>query len=403
LEQEKMAVLVQKLTGAEHHGLFYPTITGQASSFNFYPVSRMKAEEGIALICLGFRASEETKRRALRFCPAHPQLLPQFSTVDDILKNAQQTFFAIDLQAARRLVDTDARTVLVPRDVESCLGHPPIAAMCSSYLPEENRIRDTLSPQGYPILTFAPILKHGRFPLADLLADLLAECQKGMGGPVEIEFGVNLTTDPETPDEFHLLQIRPMPQLDRQVSSSITEAQKKEAVCYSRLALGNGRYRDMADIVLVDPETFDPARTVEIAAEIGRLNSELERQQKRYILIGPGRWGSADRWLGIPVIWRDIRGVGAIIETSHAALHADPSQGSHFFQNLTASGICYLTLQNESHGFLRWDWLNRQTTTTRTPFLRHIRLPQALELCVDGKSSEGVILDSGQPAAVNAS
>ena len=397
LEQEKMAVLVQKLTGAEHRGLFYPSITGQASSFNFYPVSRMRAEEGIALISLGFSASEETKRRALRFCPAHPQLLPQFSTVDDILKNAQRSFFAIDMQAARRQVDADARAVLVSRDIDDCRDHPPIAAMCSSYLPEENRIRDVSSPKGYPVLTFAPILKHGRFPLADILSDLLADCQKGMGGPVEIEFGVNLTADPDA-DEFHLLQIRPMPQLDRQVSASITEAQKADAICYSRMALGNGRYRDMADIVLVDPETFDPARTVEVAAEIGRLNSELQGRQKRYLLIGPGRWGSADRWLGIPVIWRDICGVGAIIETSHAALHADPSQGSHFFQNLTSSGICYLTLQNEAHGFLRWDWLDRQPTATRTNYLRHIELSHPLELYVDGKSSEGIILDSGSPA-----
>ena len=396
LEQEKMAVLIQKLTGAEHKGLFYPSITGQASSFNFYPVSRMRAEEGIALISLGFSASPDTKRRALRFCPAHPQLLPQFSTVGDILKNAQRSFLAIDMQAARRQVDADARTLLVARDIEDCRDHPPIAAMCSSYRPEENRIRDTLSPQGYPVLTFAPILKHRRFPLADILADLLADCQKGMGGPVEIEFGVNLTADAD-PDEFHLLQIRPMPQLDRQVSAPITEAQKAAAICYSRLALGNGRFHDMADIVLVDPETFDPARTVEIAGEIGRLNSALQGQHKRYLLIGPGRWGSADRWLGIPVIWRDICGVGAIIETSHPALHADPSQGSHFFQNLTSSGICYLTLQNETHGFLRWDWLNRQPTAIRTNFLRHIRLPHPLELYVDGKSSEGIILDPGSP------
>lgn len=401
LEQEKMAVLVQKLTGAEHGGLFYPAITGQASSFNFYPVSRMKAEEGIALISLGFSASEDTKRRALRFCPAHPQLLPQFSTVDDILKNAQRSFFAIDMRAARRQVDADPRSLIVERNIDDCLDHPPIAAMCSSYLPEENRIRDIMSREGYPVLTFAPILKHRQFPLADILADLLEVCQRGVGGPVDIEFGVNLARRADAPDEFHLLQIRPMPQLDRPVSSSITTAKKADAVCYSRLALGNGRYRDMADIVLVDPETFDPARTIEIAAEIGRLNTTLQRQQRRYLLIGPGRWGSADRWLGIPVIWKDIRGVGAIIETSHPSLHADPSQGSHFFQNLTSSGICYLTLQNEAHGFLRWDWLDRQPTLTRTTFLRHIRLPRPLELYVDGKSSEGLILDPGEnsPAA----
>lgn len=400
LEQEKMAILVQKLTGTEHHGLFYPAITGQASSFNFYPVSRMKAEEGIALISLGFSTSDEIKRRSLRFCPAHPQLLPQFSTVDDILKNAQRFFYAIDMQAARKQVDADIRAVIVRQDIDDCRNHPAIAAMCSTYLPDENRIRDALSRQGYPVLTFAPILKHRLFPLAEILSDLLRFCQDGMGGPVEIEFGLSLADNADSIGEFHLLQIRPMPQFDQLVSPTIPEDQKQSAICHSRMALGNGHYRDMADIVLVDPEAFDPARTVDIAAEISRLNSELRQQRKRYLLIGPGRWGSADRWLGIPVTWKDISGVGAIIETSHPELQADPSQGSHFFQNLTSSGICYLTLQNDTHGFLRWDWLEAHPPLTRTTFLRHIRLPHPLVLYVDGKSSEAFILNPAASPAV---
>ena len=393
IEQEKMAVLVQKLTGTEHNGLFYPAITGQASSFNFYPVSRMKAEEGIALVCLGFGACEETKCQALRFCPAHPELLPQFSTVDDILKNAQRHFFALDLKAGRRQVDADTRSALVEKDIDDCRDHPSIAAMCSSYIPEENRIRDTLTRQGYPVLTFAPLLKHRRFPLANILDDLLQVCREGMGGPAEIEFGVDLTANADSPGVFHLLQVRPMSQFDQQLRPLVTDFQKANAVCYSRMALGNGRYADMADIILVAPDTFDPKRTVDIAAEISRLNAELRRQQKRYLLIGPGRWGSADRWLGIPVTWKDISGVGAIIETSHPSLQADPSQGSHFFQNLTSSDICYLTVQNPQHGFLRWDWLNRQPTLSSSDHLRHIRLDVPLQLYVDGKSSEGIILD----------
>jgi hypothetical protein len=268
--------------------------------------------------------------------------------------------------------------------------------MCSTYIPEENRIRDSISRQGYPVLTFAPILKHRLFPLADILADLLKACQEGMGGPVEIEFGVNLVGTADSINEFHLLQIRPMPQFDQQVSPSISDAQKSAAICHSRLALGNGHNGNMVDIVLVDPKTFDPAHTIDIAAEIGRLNSELQAQRKRYLLIGPGRWGSSDRWLGIPVTWKDISGVGAIIETSHPAMQADPSQGSHFFQNLTSSGIFYLTLQSDAHGFLRWGWLANQTTLTRTTYLRHIQLRHPLDIYVDGKSSEGIILDSGQ-------
>ncbi len=400
LEQEKMAVMIQRLTGREHEGFFCPDISGQAFSFNFYPVAPMKAEDGIALVAAGLGAPDDDKIRALRFCPCHPQKLPQFSTVDDILQNAQRHFMALDLQSARRRVDSQVTAGLEKLDIDDWPEHPLIKAISSTFVPAENRIRDSAPMRnGYPVVTFAPILKHNTFPLAALITDLLESGHQGMGGPVEIEFAVQLPRSGNEDGVFHLLQIRPMPQFEQQAGEALTDRAKAEALCFSNLALGNGRHANIADIVLVDPERFDPARTVDIAAEIGRLNAELDQAGRRFILIGPGRWGSSDHWLGIPVTWNDISQVAAIVEAGHPRIQADPSQGSHFFQNLTSLGIVYLTLQKPEHGHLRWDWFERQPDLGRTAFLRHIQLATPLIVHVDGRTSEAVIQEQSKTGA----
>ena len=399
IEQEKMAVLVQELTGVETQGFFCPDISGQAFSFNFYPVAPMKAEDGIGLIAAGLGAPDDATIGALRFSPHHPQHLPQFSTVDDILQNAQRHFMALDLKTGRRRVDADTSGLMAQLDIDDWPDHPLIQAISSTFIAEENRIRDAAPTRGgYPVLTFAPILKHNTFPLAAIIIDLLEIGRQGMGGPVEIEFAVQLPRNQDDEASFHLLQIRPMPQFEQQTAAALTASDKQDALCFSRQALGNGRYTDVADIVLVDPERFDPAHTTEMAAEIGRLNAELRQAGRRYLLIGPGRWGSADHWLGIPVAWNDISQVAAIVETGHPRIQADPSQGSHFFQNLTSLGIVYLTLQNPEHGHLRWAWFERQPNLARTDFLRHIRLAAPLNIQVDGRTSEAVIREKSDSA-----
>ena len=354
----------------------------------------------IALVAAGLGAPDDDKIRALRFSPRHPQKLPQFSTVDDILQNAQRHFMALDLRTARRRVDTQITGGLLKLDIDDHPEHPLIQALSSTFVPEENRIRDSAPRRGgYPVVTFAPILKHNTFPLPDIIIDLLDSGSQGMGGPVEIEFAVQLPRSRDDEAAFHLLQIRPMPQFEQQAGEALTASEKTEALCFSRLALGNGRYSNITDIVLVDPESFDPARTVDIAAEIGRLNTELGKFGRRYLLVGPGRWGSADHWLGIPVTWNDISQVAAIVETGHPRIQADPSQGSHFFQNLTSLGIVYLTLQKPEHGHLRWDWFDRQSDLTRATYLRHIRLATPLLIQVDGRTSEAVIREQSESTA----
>ena len=398
IEDEKMAVVIQQLTGARYGDYFYPAISGVAQSYNFYPVSQMKPEEGIAHIALGLGRTVVEGSTSLRFSPKYPQLMPQFSAVDDILRNSQRLFYALNMKefpedfgSAKNIRDD---VTLAQLDIDTVPDHPPVRHLCSTYSPEEHRIRDTAARNGYPVLTFASVLKYSSFPLPALLGSVLEMGRRGMGSPVEIEFSVNLSFYGERKPEFSLLQIRPMAISHHNRNVEIDNADIDDAFCYSTMALGNGRFNDIADIVLVRPDTFDPAKTVEIAAEVGRLNGQLSSENRRYLLIGPGRWGSADRWLGIPVSWREISGVGAIVETTADNLKADPSQGSHFFHNITSLGISYLNTTDTGDDFIDWQWLDGLPVREKSAFLKHIRLDNPLTLKIDGKSSRAVLLKS---------
>ena len=357
LEDEKMAVVIQPVTGSSHGHLFYPTISGVAQSYNFYSISHLKPEEGIAHIALGLGKIVVEGGTSLRFSPRFPQFLLQFSTVDDILKNAQRFFYALNLKDFPQDLKSNEDATLEKLQIDDAKDHLPVKHLTSSYSPQDHRIRDGTSNAGYPVLTFANILKYRSFPLADILTDVLEIGRDGMGCPVELEFAVNLPFDNESKPSFDLLQIRPMGIYQYHMDVEINRKDIEAAICYSTKALGNGCIDEIADIVYVNPDTFDPACTVEIAVEIGRFNKQMVHQNRRFLLIGPGRWGSADRWLGIPVKWHDISGVGAIIESTADNLNADPSQGSHFFHNITSLGIGYLTISQNSADFINWHWL----------------------------------------------
>ncbi len=392
LEDEKMAVVIQQLTGSVYENYYYPAISGVAHSYNFYPISHLKPEEGIAHIALGLGKTVVEGGTSLRFAPRYPQFLPQFSIVDDILKNSQRFFYALKLKDFPRDFSADEGATLEKLQIGKVKNHPPVRHLASSYSAQEHRIRDGVSKDGYPVLTFANILKYESFPLANILADVLMEARRGLGSPVEIEFAVNLPLSADAQASFNLLQIRPMGIQQHHMDVEISQSEIEAAVCYSTRALGNGSLEDIADIVYVDLEKFDPACTVEIAAEIGRINGQLVQQNRKYLLIGPGRWGSADRWLGIPVSWQDISGVGAIIEHASDDLKADPSQGSHFFQNITSLGIGYLTITPDSSDYLNWQRLQTLPVAEETNYLNHVKLDSALTIKIEGKKSWGVIL-----------
>jgi CheY-like chemotaxis protein len=390
-EEEKMAVIIQQLIGERYGDYFYPTLSGVAQSHNYYPFAKMKPEEGIATVALGLGKTVMEGEKALRFSPKYPQLLPQRSTVEDILENSQQLFYALKMRGDHPELGIHEDANLEKRDISDADEEAPVKLLASTYIPDEHRIRDSAHMEGYRILTFAQILKYRQFPLAEVLSEVLALGQEGMGCPVELEFSMNMPQDSERKPEFAFLQLRPMTARAELLQVEIGDDEIARAFCFSSHALGNTETSDIADIIYVKPDDFDPARTQQIAREIGELNSKLMSESRKYLLIGPGRWGSADRWLGIPVSWAEICGVGAMVEMASSQLRADPSQGSHFFHNITTLGITYATVAEGDSDFVNWDWLKNQPVANETTHLTHVKLGNPFILKVDGRSSKCVM------------
>ncbi|MFO7970908.1 MAG: PEP/pyruvate-binding domain-containing protein [Desulfobacterales bacterium] len=391
-QEEAMAVIIQQLTGEEYGDYFYPAVSGVVQSHNFYPVSKMKPEEGIAHIALGLGRTVVEGGRTVRFSPKYPSVMPQFSMIDDILANAQRFFYALKIKNYPDELNFRKYSNLERREVDDAETEYPVKALASTYIPEEHRIRDTGYMPGPKILTFSQILKYNIFPLPDLLSDLLELGRKGMGCPVEIEFSVNLSPDKKKKSDFFFLQMRPMVAGGERFEVQITQQEIEKAFCLSKQALGNGKNEKMADIVYVKLDDFHPKNTLKIAEEIDKVNAGLIKGKRPYLLVGPGRWGSADRWLGIPVQWRNISGVGAIIELRNEKLKADPSQGSHFFQNITSLGIHYITVTEGSDDYFDWEWVGSQPAIQETTYLRHVRLDNFFTLKIDGKKSQCVMV-----------
>ncbi len=392
-EEDSMAVIIQQLAGQKYGDYFYPAVSGVAQSYNFYPVAPMKAEDGIAHIALGFGKTVVEGEQSLRFSPGYPENLPQFSTTDDILKNSQHWFYSLDYSASAVFSRDDSN--LVRREIFDASEEFPVSLLCSTYFPDEHRIRDADLP-GRKVLTFAPVLKYRFFPLSEAITELLAMGREGMGCEVEIEYAVDLHEDPDK-NTFYFLQIRPIVTGSERRDVQITDSDRQNALLYSDKALGHGIYSSMYDIVYVKPDCFDTAITRDIVSEIGRLNRPLHKENKPYLLLGPGRWGTADPWLGIPVQWGDISGVGAMVEVRGCGVDAEPSQGTHFFQNITSLQIPYLVIEDEiceeiddDAGGVNWKWLRKQKTAQELKYVRHIRLKNPFTLKVNGQAAEAV-------------
>jgi len=390
--EEKMAVIIQQVAGDEQGDYVYPAISGVAQSHNFYPVSHMKSEEGIAHIALGFGKTVVEGEKTLRFSPKYPSIMPQFSSVDDILTNAQRYFYALKIRNYPENLNFDKYSNLEKREVFDAETEFPLTTLAGTYIPEEHRIRDTVFISGPKVLTFAQVLKYNIFPLPQLLCDFLELGRKSMGCPVEIEFVVNLSPDKERKSDFFFLQMRPMVADEKRFEVQITEQEFENAFCRSNQALGSEKNDKIADIVYVKPDDFQLEAMEQIVKEINLINADLLKEKRPYLLVGPGRWGSADRWLGIPVQWHNISGVGAIIELRNEKLKADPSQGYHFFQNITSLGIHYITVTEDSEDFLDWKWLHSLPAAQDTTFLRHVRLEKPMILKIDSKESQCVMI-----------
>ena len=395
-QEDSMGVIIQQVVGCRQGDFYYPAIAGVVQSYNYYPVGKMEAEEGIAHLALGFGKTVVEGESSLRVSPKYPEYLPQFSTVEDILKNSQRRFYALDCREDSTLNSVNSN--LVRRELNDAVTEYPVRLLCSTYNSQENRIRDTDIP-GYKVLTFAPILKYDVYPLPELLTELIAVAREGMGCEVEVEFAVDLHREPQK-SELYFLQVRPIVTGMEKQQTRISPAERERAIMASVRSLGHGAYDAIDDVVYVKPECFDRAATQKIAEEIGQLNRKLHKEERPYLLIGPGRWGTADPWLGIPVQWHDISGVTAIIEVQDSSVNAEPSQGSHFFQNITSLDIPYLMVTSEQgrgsdnddkdSEHIDWDVLKKQELVIEGTYIRHVRFRDKFTLKVDGTTSEAI-------------
>jgi pyruvate phosphate dikinase-like enzyme len=386
LEEEKMAVIVQRLGGARHGHRFYPEISGVARSYNFYPMSPLRAEDGVVSLALGLGKTVVEGGKAFRFSPRHPQLPVDFASTADLLEAAQTTFYCLDLTRTG-----DAEEALVHLGLDAAQEDDTLGTVASVYSPENDAVYDGLSRPGIPFVTMAPVLKHGVFPLSEALRLLLEIGERGMNTPVEVEFAVDLSPPSGEAKELLFLQMRPMVVSREAVDVHLEEVEDRAVLCRSGRVLGNGRIDGIQNLVVVDREHFDPARSADVAREVARIAAGLTGEVP-YLLIGAGRWGSSEPWLGIPVTWEEIAGARAIVEANLPGKHVAPSQGSHFFHNLTASLTAYFTVETEEDGFVDWAWLRQQRAVEEGAFVRHLRLPGPVTVIADGRTGRGVIL-----------
>lgn len=396
IEENKMAVILQELTGRNYEGVYYPNISGVARSINFYPIGNEKPNEGIVNIALGLGEIIVGGGRTLRFSPFHPKKVLQLSTTDSALRETQKYFYGLDLDPNSYKVSLSENINKKKIPIRNAENHKSLKFVASTYDLQNNIIKPGVMHDGLRVITFDNVLKYNTFPLPDILKDLLRIGQREMRNPIEIEFAINLDVPKGKPRIFSFLQIRPIVE-NFEINNELPKDFKKEdTILYSESALGNGTYDYISDFVYVKPETFDAANTLKICEAVERLNQKFVDQGKNYVLAGPGRWGSSDPWLGIPVIWPQISAAKIIIETGLDDFRIEPSQGTHFFQNLTSFRVGYFTVNPfKNEGFIDFDYLNNQEVTFEDDFLKHISFKSPLKIIIDGVHNRAAIFKQG--------
>ena len=393
IDQEKMAIVLQEVVGSRYNDHFYPTMSGVARSLNFYPIGNEKAEDGIANIALGLGKYIVDGGQTLRFSPRHPHSILQMSTMDFALRETQTRFYALDLKNMAEAFSVDDAFNLVKLGLKDADAEGSLKYIVSTYDPYDQIIRDGYYPGGRKILSFVNILQHDVFPLADTLDQILRIGQQEMGRPVEIEFAVNMDPSDHTRGTFYLLQIRPIVDNKEIMDEDLSLVKNEETILSSTSVLGHGIVGDVQDIIYVKTGAFNSSNNQLIAYEIEKMNRSFTDQEKGYVLVGPGRWGSSDSWLGIPVKWPHISNARVIVECGLENYRVDPSQGTHFFQNLTSFGVGYFTVNPfKGDGWFDEAFLNAQPAVEETEYLRHVHFDAPITIKMDGKKSLGVVL-----------
>ena len=400
IDQEKMAIVLQEVVGNRYNDHFYPTISGVARSLNFYPIGNEKAEDGIANIALGLGKYIVDGGQTLRFSPRHPHNILQMSTMDFALRETQTRYYALDLKNLAEQFSVDDSFNLLRLNLKDADADGSLKFIVSTYDPYDQIIRDGYYPGGRKILSFVNVLQHDVFPLADTLDQILHVGQEEMGRPIEIEFAVNI--DPMKTEQsrggsptatFYLLQIRPIVDNKEVMEEDLTLVEQKDTILSSTSVLGHGIVTDVQDIIYVKTGAFNSANNQLIAYDIEKMNRGFTAEEKNYVLVGPGRWGSSDSWLGIPVKWPHISNARVIVECGLENYRVDPSQGTHFFQNLTSFGVGYFTINPfKGDGWFDEEYLNSLPAVEETEYLRHVHFDKPIVIKMNGKKSLGVVL-----------
>jgi hypothetical protein len=398
LGEEKMAVIIQEVVGQRRGDRFYPDVAGVARSCNFYPVAPARPEDGIVTLALGLGKTIVDGGVAWTFSPAYPKKPPPFASVQELLNSTQTEFWAVNMGKPPAYDPVSETEYLVRANLADAESDEVLDLLASTYDPERDRVVPGLGARGPRVLDFSPLLVREELPLNDLIIALLKAAEKATNAKVEIEFAVTFheLRGDRPRARLGFLQVRSTVVSDQLVDVTIEDLSDPHAVVASDMVMGNGTADDIQDIVYVRPEKFSPLHTPAIAQQLESINRELQQEQRPFLLIGFGRWGSSHPSLGIPVDWSQISGARAIVEATLPEMNVELSQGSHFFHNLSSFRASYFMVRHGRQFGIDWEWLNRQPVVRETEFVRHVRPPELLSVRVDGRSARGVILSRAQ-------
>lgn len=393
IDEEKMAIVLQETCGNQYENRFYPSFSGVAKSLNYYPIGSEKPEDGIANVALGLGKYIVDGGVTLRFSPAYPHNILQASSLEYALRETQTYFNALDLNNIHFTPQVDDSFNLLKINVQEALKDGTLKYIASTYDVQEQMIYDGIYEGGRKIITFANILQHNVFPLADILTDVLKIAHNEMGRPIEIEFAVNIDYSENKQHTFYFLQIRPIVDSNENINEDIGKIQEEDTIISSNSVLGHGITNDVYDIIYVKPEAFNASKNQLIMYDIEKLNKKMIAENRHYVLVGPGRWGSSDPWLGIPVKWPHISNAMLIVESGLSNYRIEPSQGTHFFQNLTSFGVSYFTINPfNKEGSFDIDFLNAQEAIYESEYVRLVRFNNPIIIKSDGRKNIGVVM-----------
>ena len=392
IDQEKMAVILQEVVGKQYGDLYYPNFSGVLRSLNYYPIGDETAEEGIASLALGLGKYIVDGGQTLRVSPYHPTQVLQTSEMETALSETQTRFYALDMSHVGDDFKVDDGFNIKSLRVKQADADGSLTYIASTYDPVDQVIRDGIYEGGRKVISFCGVLQQGIFPLPELLQMAQKYGSEEMRRPIEIEFACNLNDDRS--GELYLLQIRPIVDSKQVLDEDLQKIPDADCLLRSQNSLGHGISEDVVDVVYVKAdENFTASNNPTIASHIEKINQQFLNADKNYVLIGPGRWGSSDYWLGIPVKWPHISAARVIVETGLKNYHVDPSQGTHFFQNLTSFGVGYFTINTYTgDGIFQQDVLDRMPAVEETEYVRHVRFEHPLKIMMDGKKQTGVVL-----------